>query len=270
MTLPATHQLVRADGSVLRYCLYGPADGHPVISHGGTPSSRWRRPRLVDAMERGPLRVLAYDRPGYGGSTRRFGRTVADVADDTRSLADAYGWAQFGVLGGSGGGPHALACAALLADRVTRCAVVSGIRPAEPGTPPRDEADERVQLAETAAAILANVADGGPEAPDEPEPFARDNPDAMARLRATFVDDIDGWIDDRLAFVQPWGFALEAIGVPVGIWRGTDDPFVPADHAEYLLAHIPGAADHVFTGGHLPGPDVYAEIFAWLAAPSVH
>ena len=264
MARPETSELTRADGSVLRYTLYGPADGHPVISHNGSPSSRWKRPALAAAMRRSKLRFLVYDRPGYGGSTRRPGRAVADAAADTGALADAHGWRRFAVFGGSGGGPHALACAALLADRVSRCAVLSGIRPADPGATARDEATVRSRLAESAAAIMGRIDAGGPEMPGDDGPAALGDPDAMARLRATFVDGMDGWADDTLAFARPWGFDPSAITVPVGVWRGTDDVAVPADHAEWMLTHIPGAEGHVYTGGHLPDPDVYVEIYDWL------
>jgi pimeloyl-ACP methyl ester carboxylesterase len=205
-----------------------------------------------------------YDRPGYGGSTRRPGRTVADAVDDVRALADAHGWNRFAVFGGSGGGPHALACAALLADRVTRCAVLSGIKPGGPDKPPRDEPELRSRLTEVAAEIMGRIDAGGPELPTEPGPPAIDDPDAMARLRATFIDAMDGWADDSLAFARPWGFDLATITVPVGIWRGTHDANVSAEHADYLLAHIATAQGHVYTGGHLPGADVYHEIHDWL------
>ncbi|GID10074.1 alpha/beta fold hydrolase [Actinocatenispora rupis] len=266
MTLPETAELSVRDNRILRYCRYGPPDGVPVVVHNGTPSSRWKWPRLVDAMDRSGLRLLVYDRPGYGGSSRQPGRTVADAAEDVRALADAQGWARFAVFGGSGGGPHALACAALLADRVTRCAVVSGIRPAEDPERARDEPALRSRLAEVAADILRAVDAGGPELPTEPGPPARTDPDAMARIRATFVDGMDGWADDSIALARPWGFAPDAVGVPVGIWRGTDDPHVSAEHADWLLAHVPTAEPHVYAGGHLPGPDVYDRIHAWLRA----
>ncbi|MFI5893441.1 alpha/beta fold hydrolase [Actinoplanes sp. NPDC051513] len=263
MTLPPAHELTRGDGRVLRYCLYGPDDGFPVIWHGGSPSSRWKWPHLIEAMERSKLRHLVYDPPGYGGSTRLPGRTVADAADDARVLADAHGWQRFGVFGGSGGGPHALACAALLADRVTRCAVLSGIKPADR---PRDEPEVRSSLAGVAADVLARIEAGGPEAPSRPGRAARDDPDAMARIRATFVDGRDGWVDDFLAFARPWGFTPGEIVAPVGIWRGTRDANVSADHADWLLAHLPTAHGHVYDGEHLPGPAVYSEIYDWLRA----
>jgi pimeloyl-ACP methyl ester carboxylesterase len=258
---------VEIDGRTVRYCLYGPVDGFPVISHSGSPSTRFKRPDQVAAMWRGGVRVLMPDRPGYGGSTRRPGRTVADVVPDVRVLADAQGWERFAVVGGSGGGPHALACAALLPERVIRCAVLSGIKPADP-TPPPDEPALRSQLATIAHDIMSGVADGGPEMPGPPPgPPARDDPAAMARLRATFVDSHDGWVDDSLAFARPWGFGMPDGTVPVGVWHGTHDTNVPPEHAEWLLANIPGARGHQYTGGHLPGPDIYREIYAWLAEP---
>jgi pimeloyl-ACP methyl ester carboxylesterase len=262
MTLPATSELMRPDGTVLRYCLYGPADGYPVISLGGSPSTRWRRPS--ELPQQGSLLRLVYDRPGYGGSTRRPGRTVADAAGDVRALADAQGWSTFAIFGGSGGGPHALACAALLADRVTRCAVLSGIRPSEPGAPPRDEPELRSRLAGVSADIMGRIEAGGPEWPTEPGNRALDDPDAMARLRATFVDGMDGWVDDSIAFAQPWGFDPAAITAPVGIWYGTGDTNVSAVHAEYLLAHIPTAHGYEYSGGHVPGAEVFRDIYDWL------
>jgi pimeloyl-ACP methyl ester carboxylesterase len=264
MTLSATSELTRDDGRVLRYCLHGPQDGFPVVWHGGSPSSRWKRPDLIAAMQESKLRLLVYDRPGYGGSTRSPGRAVADAVDDVRALADAHGWRRFGIFGGSGGGPHALACAALLADRVTRCAVLSGIKPADPGKPLREEPTLRSQLAGIAAEHTRRIDAGGPELPAEPGPPALEDPDAMARFRATFADGMDGWVDDFLAFARPWGFEPSAITVPVGIWRGTQDANVPADHAEWLLANIATAQGHVYAGGHLPGPGVYGEIYDWL------
>lgn len=255
---------VDIDGRTLRYCLAGPPDGFPVVWHGGSPSSRWKRPDQLAAIERSGVRVLIPDRPGYGGSTRSPGRTVADVVPDVRALAAAQGWDRFAVLGGSGGGPHALACAALLPDRVVRCAVLSGIKPSEPAEAPGEPA-LRSKADKIARAILAGIADGGPEVPgDPPGPPARDDPAAMARLRATFTDSQDGWVDDTLAFARPWGFAMPDGAVPVGVWYGSDDRNVGPEHPRWLLANIPGARGHRYTGGHLPGPDTYQEIYGWL------
>lgn len=250
----------------LRYCVYGPEDGFPVIAHNGTPSTRLRRPDQVETFHRAGVRVLMPDRPGYGGSPRRPGRSVADMVEDVRELADAQGWERFAVFGGSGGGPHALACAALLPDRVTRCAVLSGIKPEiSPGI---DESTLRPELRRIAREILDRVDAGGPEMPGLPptEP-ARDNPEAMARLRATFADGLDGWVDDKIAFARPWGFGMPDGSVPVGIWHGSHDENVDGDHARWLLDHIPGARGFPYTGGHVPGQETFREIYRWLAGP---
>jgi pimeloyl-ACP methyl ester carboxylesterase len=111
---------------------------------------------------------------------------------------------------------------------------------------------------------MGRIEAGGPELPTEPGPPARDDPDAMARLRATFIDGMDGWVDDSFAFGRSWGFELAAISVPIGIWRGTGDINVSAEHADHLLAHIATSQGHVYTGGHLPGTEVYQEIYDWL------
>lgn len=148
------------DGRILRYALYGPADGVPLISHSGSPSTRCKRPDAAAAMEQPGLRLLVPGRPGYGGSTRRPGRGVADVVADVRLPADAQGWDRYAVIGASGGGPHALACAALLPDRVTRCAVVGGIRPRE--RPEVTAEALRPQLAGTARVIMERIEAGGP------------------------------------------------------------------------------------------------------------
>jgi pimeloyl-ACP methyl ester carboxylesterase len=90
--LPATYELVVED-RVVNYCLYGPEDGIPVVSHNGSPGTRWKSPNSVSAIERSGVRMLVHDRPGYGGSTRQAGRRVADAAEDVRRLADALGTA---------------------------------------------------------------------------------------------------------------------------------------------------------------------------------
>ncbi|MGH3172182.1 MAG: alpha/beta fold hydrolase, partial [Trebonia sp.] len=187
--LPATYELVIGD-RVVNYCLYGPEDGTPVISHNGSPGTRWKRPNMVAAIERSGVRMLVHDRPGYGGSTRKAGRRVADAAEDVRALADALGWERFAVPGHSGGGPYALACAALLPERVTRCAVGAGTAPSHAEgvdffgrLDPRwgqtfrlaldGEEKLRSFLAEGAASIMATIAAGGPEMlpePGEPAP----------------------------------------------------------------------------------------------------
>jgi pimeloyl-ACP methyl ester carboxylesterase len=285
--LPTTYQLV-IDDRVVNYCLYGPEDGTPVISHNGSPSTRWKRPNIIATIERAGVRMLVPDRPGYGGSTRQPGRRVADAADDVNRLADALGWERFAIHGHSGGGPYALACAALLPDRVTRCAVGASLAPSHAETvdffgrldPSRGqslrlalEGEEKLRpfMAEGAAGVMAKITAGGPEMLPEPgEPAqanptrAIDDPAAMARLRATFADSLDGWIDDQFAFVHPWGFDVAEIRIPVGIWHGTNDTRMPRAHSDWLTANIPTAQRFDYEGWHVPNDDVFCETYSWL------
>jgi pimeloyl-ACP methyl ester carboxylesterase len=286
-TPPTTYEQVTKGGRVLRYCLYGPEDGVPVIHCIGSPATRWLRPDRIERFERSGLRQLVYDRPGYGGSTRQPGRTVADAVTDAVTLANAQGWESFAVNGGSGGGPHALACAALLPHRVTRCAVVSGIKP--PDVSDLNQADlskltrlsvlgedaVRPHLENVSHDIMTSINAGAPEVlppPGAPEPDptapqpprAIDDPAAMARLQATFVDGMDGWVDDNLAYVRPWGFEMKEIKVPVSIWYGRTDTNIPNKQSEWLIAHIPGAEAHEYDGGHLPDAATHARVHTWL------
>ncbi|GAA1702320.1 alpha/beta hydrolase [Kribbella yunnanensis] len=273
---------------LLEYSLYGPTDGFPVMSLGGSPSTRWKRPEAVEDLAASGLRILIPDRPGYGGSPRRPGRTVADGASDVARLADALGWTTFAVIGGSGGGPHALACAALLPDRVTCCAVVGGIAPLTADGPEPTEDDEaadprrsltawlavhdparfRARFAAGAEQIMASVAAGGPEFPpapgSPPGPPARDDAAAMARLTATFGSgSADGCLDDNVAFATPWGFELADVRVPTTIWHGTADARA-GRHAVLLTEAIPAAESIQYDGGHVPPSAAYREILEWL------
>jgi len=116
-------------GRRVMFSRYGPADGHPVLFHYGSPGTRHLGSRMAEVVERHGVQLLVMDRPGYGASTRRPGRRIADVVEDVAVLVDMLGWERFAVWGGSGGGPHALACARLLGDRVERCASVVGPAP---------------------------------------------------------------------------------------------------------------------------------------------
>jgi pimeloyl-ACP methyl ester carboxylesterase len=227
-TLPLTHELTADGGRVLRYCCYGPAGGLPVVSLAGTPGTRWERPDVIAAIEQAGLRVAVADRPGYGGTTRQPGRTVASVAADVQIIADALGWRRFAVTGFSGGGPHALACAALLTGHVTCCAVIATPAPppadldaAAGHTPGQDEDFRLALLGESALrpylqarasdamarfekdnpAALSDPAQTPPPAPGQPAT----DPGRPARVRAMFLDGLDGWIDDPKTLTRNGG-----------------------------------------------------------------
>jgi pimeloyl-ACP methyl ester carboxylesterase len=279
---PATHELTVSGGRVLRYCRYGSPAGLPVVSLAGTPGTRWERPGVVSAIGQQGLRVVVPDRPGYGGSDRQPGRTVADVAADVAAVARAQGWAQFAVTGFSGGGPHALACAALLPGWVTCCAAVA--TPVPPGAPGADvladavkgEAEDfrlarygeqalRPHLRDRASDALAQLEAGGQDLiPDEP---AAADQGRMIRLRAAYLG-LDGWIDDVIALAHPWGFDLGSIEVPVSIWSGATDIRVPRGHTDWLLAQLPAAQGYEHSGGHDPSDTSFRSILGWIAAAS--
>ena len=243
----------------------GDPDGVPVIAHHGTPGSRLIYRRWTeDAAERG-IRLIAYDRPGYGGSDRHAGRAVADVVADVEAVADALGLERILVQGRSGGGPHALACAALLGDRVAAAATLASVAPydaegldflAGMGEDNVQELGAAVEGAETLAPLLeaysVHLVDADPGELTEglksllsPPDVAVVNGGLAEELIAVTSEGIratrEGWLDDDLAFVKPWGFDLEAISVPLQLWQGRQDLMVPLGHGEWLAEHLPAA-----------------------------
>src|SRR4051794_25030273 len=127
--MPPLSTIALPDGRTLAYAEWGDPQGRPIISCHGTPGCRLNRHPNQDLVQTTGARVIAFDRPGYGRSSRREGRRVVDVVEDVERLADHLGLSTFAVAGGSGGGPHALAVASLLGDRVTRAGCVVGVAP---------------------------------------------------------------------------------------------------------------------------------------------
>jgi pimeloyl-ACP methyl ester carboxylesterase len=228
------------------------------------------------------LRLITYDRPGYGGSTRQHGRSVVDCVADIAAIADALGLGRFAVTGSSGGAPHALAAAARLPERVIRAECNVGPAPYEAkgldyfnGMDPENVKEVQWALAgeETLVRELEREARKALDRLDV-DPGALlsefDLPEAdravlaqeavKQRMRISFreamAQGIAGWVDDDLEFVRPWGFDLAEIRVPVQVRYGATDVLVPATHGAWLAAHIPGAtvvADEM--SGHMTTPD---------------
>ncbi|MGA2014118.1 MAG: alpha/beta hydrolase [Solirubrobacteraceae bacterium] len=250
----------------LELATVGPDDGRPVIIHHGTPGAAHPSYPPLDevAIQRG-WRQICYSRPGYGGSVRHVGRTVADCAADVRAIADALGIDRFHTIGGSGGGPHVLATAALLGDRVIAAASIAGIAPwaAErldwlAGMGPENVDEFRAALAGEAplreyldpvrTGMLQATADDVYELLDGllcdidratlTGPYAEQ---AVLAMKTALASGVDGWVDDDLAFSWPWGFELASIEVPVTVWQGARDQFVPAAHGDWLIEHVPNA-----------------------------
>jgi pimeloyl-ACP methyl ester carboxylesterase len=268
------------DGRTLEVLLAGPEYGYPLVFHYGTPQGAVPLGPLDRAAVERDLRTIAYSRPGYGTSTpRRDGATTATVADDARDTAvilDRLGIDDFITLGWSGGGPRALACAALLPGRCRAAACGVGIAPAaEYDGDIRDGMGvENVEeytaalggeqsLAEylepygaelasvTSADIIASLGDLLPDV-DKAALTGELAEELAASMRHGQRQGIVGWLHDDLTHLRPWGFDLGAITVPVAIWQGRLDRMVPSAHAEWLAAHVAGAQAHFVEGeGHL-------------------
>jgi pimeloyl-ACP methyl ester carboxylesterase len=280
-----------AGGRRLMVELTGARHGMPVFLLHGTPGSRsGPKPRGSVSYRLGVL-LITYDRPGYGRSARHQGRVVADAAGDVAAIADDLGIDRFAVVGRSGGGPHALACAALLRDRVRRTAVLVGLAPANArGLDWYDGmTDDNVAAYTTAETDLSALVT---ELTSRAERLARDPESLLAGLRGQMVDadrrvvdDVAirrlhaetyaealrhgpfGWLDDILALRADWGFDLGSIASPVRIWHGADDRFSPVSHARWLAARIPGARIDVQPGtAHFGAVEILPEILSWLTA----
>lgn len=279
------------DGRVLRVYDDGePGDGRvPLLLHHGTPQSGLLLDaQRADARSRG-IRLVGFDRPGYGGSDRRPGRSVADVVDDVRVIADALGLERLVTSGASGGGPHALACAALLPDRVAAAATVAGVAQfgaegldwaAGMGEDNVEEFGRATAGPQTLEPFLAQAREMvlGSDASSLAEGMASLLPPADLRalddglgewLHASMSDALasgyDGWLDDDLAFVREWGFALSDVRVPVLVLGGGQDLMVPVAHARWLAAHVPGAEQDVDPdAGHVSLLQGIDRVHAWL------
>jgi pimeloyl-ACP methyl ester carboxylesterase len=280
-----------ADGRRLSTQMDGDPEGRPVLLLHGTPGSRLGpRPRSA-VLHRMGVRLISFDRPGYGDSDRLKGRRVADAVTDVLAIANAYGLDKFAVVGRSGGGPHALACAALLPERLTRAAVLVGIAPrGAEGLDWYDGMTRSNVLEHTEAAKgyegLAAMTEAAAEAvradpasllsrlqADMPDPDLRVVADRGIRtmLLETYAEALrtsaHGWIDDALAFYSPWGFDPATVRVPVLLWHGASDNLSPVSHARWLADRIPTAAVVVQAGAaHFGALDVLPDILRWLSA----
>ena len=279
---------VLVDGRRVAYCLYGGEAAHRVMFQYGTPGVRWLSPQLVGAAERASTALLVIDRPGYGASARRPGRRVVDAAEDAAAVLSAVGWDRCAVWGGSGGGPHALAIAARLPDRVSRCASVVGLAPPDAGiswfagmsagnvaeftAAAAGEGSYRPLVQRLAAEAVASIEAGGVQVVDDyglPDSdrralaVRREEPGYLDRMRASY-SGVDGWIDDGIAFTRPWGFDLTELTCPVSVWYGVEDVLGPRSHPDHLIATIPGAQRRELGGGHVLGDDELDAIYAWL------
>jgi len=289
---PSRRTVSAFDGRTLCFAEWGDPKGFPVFSLHGTPGGRLNRhPDETKYAEAG-ARVVTYDRPGYGGSTRLPGRSVADCVVDVIAIADHLGIARFAVTGGSGGGPHSLAVAAALPDRVVRARCDVGVAPygladldffagmdplnvKEFGWALAGEERLRPELDRELAEMAARVAQdpskvlGDDWSLDDADRAVLSRPEFAQVIRDATEDlvrgGVWGWVDDDLAFTTPWGFELTEVSVPVQVRYGSRDVLVPAAHGAWLAANVPRAAVVVQDAeGHLGDPDKVVEETRWL------
>ena len=268
----------------------GDPAGVPVLVHAGTPgSSVLYEPIVRDAAERG-IRLFTYDRPGYGGSTRDEGRDVAACAADVEAVCDALEIGRFCVWGVSGGGPHALATAALLPGRVAAAAALAPVAPfgaegldffegmgeqnvEELGVIFEGEDAHRAALERDRQQLLGSSPDQLVEAlttllgPADRETLTGSFAEhVLESTRAGITRTLDGWLDDDIAFTKPWGFELDSIHVPVLHLQVEQDKFVPLGHGVWFAEHIPGVESRITPDdGHLTLlTRRLPEVHAWL------
>jgi pimeloyl-ACP methyl ester carboxylesterase len=287
------HLIRTPDGRTLAVQDVGDPAGMPVLVHAGTPNSRHLYgPQVVDAVSRG-LRLVCWDRPGYGGSTPRQGRTIADVTDDVATICATLGFERVVTWGIAGGAPHALACAALLPGLVAAAASL-----ASPAPYPADGigdyfagmAEENVEYVKLIAgdeaaameqhkrewAVMREVTGDAIAAsmsslltPVDAAVLSRDLTEYFAfTMRDGLAPGPEGYWDDSLALIRPWGFDLSAVSVPVLLLHGRHDQFVPQAHGAWLAGQIPGVEARLLDDdGHLTlGVNRIGEVHAWLAA----
>lgn len=278
-----TERVETSDGRTLAYEQAGDPAGIPVFMLHGTPGCRLsgRHPEPEKVRDAG-LRVITYDRPGYGASTRRHGRTVADCVQDIATIADELELERFFLTGASGGGPHALAAAALLPERLIRVECNVGVAPYDApgldyfeGMDPENvkesgwalEGEEKLvpELERTAQKALDQI-DEDPAALLSDFDLAEADRAVLAQqavqetmrvsFREALAQGVCGWVDDDLAIVKPWGFEVGETRAPVQIRYGVRDVLVPVGHGEWLAAHVPDATVVVDdAAGHMTSPD---------------
>lgn len=288
-------EIPAADGRVLEVLDEGDPDALTLLYHSGSPSAAVAYPPFAEAAAANGMRLVTYSRPGYGGSDPYLakadgtGPRIADDLPDAVAILDHLGTDEFVTLGWSGGGPRALACAALLPTRCLAAATLAGVAPydAEGLDWASGMAEENVAEYAAAAAgaevyhayleaealpMLSATAEQLTEAMGgllTPVDRAAMNPEHAAYLAQVFhrasAQGVVGMRDDGLAIFGPWGFDLASISVPVAVWQGDQDAMVPFAHGQWLVGAVPGARPHLLPGeGHLSVAARIGDIFADL------
>jgi pimeloyl-ACP methyl ester carboxylesterase len=283
-----TRVMELADGRELAWIELGDPSGRPVFGFHGTPGSRYQVVVDDEPLRANAVRLISVDRPGYGHSTYHEGRTLRDWPGDVRQLADHLSLDRFAVAGISGGGPHSLACAALLPDRVAVAGVLSGVGllaapGAEEGMMPTNVLITKIGRRSTKplVALFGVMTQAQRRWPERmTQMMAKQMPPADAAIisrpdvhdlflreaRRSSATSAKAAAQDFQLFSRDWGFRLEDIDVPVHLWQGDADRNVPVAHGRQMAAAIPKATLHeVEGGGHLMTLGLTGEVFSTLA-----
>ncbi|HEY90893.1 MAG TPA: alpha/beta hydrolase [Dehalococcoidia bacterium] len=266
------------DGRSLGYAEYGAPSGKPVFYFHGFPSSRidWPLFDTDGTAERLNARIIAADRPGYGLSEFKRGRNILDWPDDVIELADALKIDRFSVLGISGGGPYALACAYRIPDRLTATAIVCGMGPSE--APGAREGTAMLLSGKSALMrklLLMLMSIGFRRNPDRFLSQMKDtvaHPDKLlleqTEVVQTFIYSMleafrsgtGGAFRDAVLYNQPWGYQLQDISMQLHLWHGELDTQVPVSVGQYVANAVPDCrARFLPDEGHLSLAHNYIE-----------
>jgi len=263
------------DGRQLEFRAAGPEDGAVLLFHHGTPGAGIPFIPMAEAAAKRGLRTIMYSRPGYGISTPQPGRRVIHAASDAAHVLDAISATTFRTIGWSGGGPHALACAAALPDRCLSAVTIASVAPFTGGQfdwfdGMADENIEEFGLALKGAEALTPFLEAfaGAVSTISAEDVASSLGGLLSEVdKAHMTGELASWLaetfhiglshgiagqlDDDLAFMSDWGFDLKNVK-RVAVWQGGQDRMVPYGHGVWLADHIPGAQRRLFPAeGHL-------------------
>lgn len=263
-----------SDGRFLEYFDNGIASTSAIVFHHGTPGHAFAWSQWLDRAAARGIRALSYSRAGYGISDRNEGRTVLSNNGDIRQLLDSFGILNFISIGWSGGGPHALATTQLAGSKgaITLAGVGAyGVDDLDflAGMGPENEEEFSEALKgevaisawmDANAGAFKNVTGdqvresfGGLISQADKDVINGDFAEEMATtMRKGLAVSFDGWIDDDIAFIAPWGFSLSAITQPIQLWQGDQDLMVPHAHSFWLEKHIPTSSLNFVPGhGHI-------------------
>ncbi|MGH6736147.1 MAG: alpha/beta fold hydrolase [Methyloceanibacter sp.] len=269
----AARVLRLANGRGIGYAEYGDPHGLPAIALHGTPGSRYMFALTDEGARARGLRLIAPERPGYGLSEFQRMDSLAETAADVEAIADALGLDRFALIGVSGGGPYAIAAAALLKSRVLRLALIGPVGPlAECGDHIRMTHLHRLIFTRMAPshhaagaffASLRFLVDWAPgvayhilmQRVTESDRIIMHRPEVRANLQAAISEGlrstVEGALQDLRLYCGPWDVRLAEIDVPAIMWQGSDDTIVPADAAYHLAGALPNCRLEVVEGaGH--------------------